>query len=113
MIVMLMRAVLVLGGVFWMLSCSSQGESSRCLQDTSVDYLGTWKRSKGEKTLTIYAKDEGLFLKYKNGSTYPLKFESEGRYFYAVTPLGNVPLLLDKGILTINNGFEVKYQRVN
>lgn len=107
----LKRVGVILGWVVWMLSCDTQGESSKT-NNPSGEYVGTWKRTKGEKTLTIFEKNDGLFLKYPNGGTYPLKFETEGRYYYAVTPLGHVPLLLDKGILTINNGYEFNYKRV-
>jgi hypothetical protein len=50
-------------------------------------------------------------MRYSNGKTYPLKYELEGSYFYAVTPMGNVPLLFDQGVITINNGFKFKYQK--
>ncbi|HEV7347404.1 hypothetical protein [Telluribacter sp.] len=74
----------------------SQGNS------LETEYLGTWERiAKADRGLTIYEKGGGLFMQYRNGSTYPLKYEEEGSYYYAVTPVGNVPLLLDKGIIVV------------
>lgn len=113
MLVKLIRAVFVLPLVF-LLSCGSPETSRQEASRPSDAYVGTWKRVSGKnKSLTIYEKDGGLFLQYQNGSTYPLKFESEGRYYSAHTPLGDVPLLLDKGIMTINNGYAFRYQRVS
>jgi hypothetical protein len=103
-------------------SCDSKERTKLGDDNRSAEYLGTWKRIPREGrpatanakvvTFTVSQSDGGFFMKYNNGTTYPLKYESEGRYYYAVTPMGNVPLLFDQGVITINNGFEFKYGKV-
>jgi hypothetical protein len=98
--------------IFLLFSCGAPETSGQRALSLHKKYRGTWQRVSGkEKTLNIYEKEGGLFIKYPNGSTYPLKYENEGHYYYAVTPLGHVPLLLEGGILTINNGYPFTYRR--
>ncbi|WP_461100203.1 hypothetical protein [Telluribacter humicola] len=79
---------------------------------TKAAYLGSWERvEKAEKGFTIYEQDRGVFLKYRNGETHPLQYEASGNYYYAVTPLGNRPLLLKDGKITIQNGFTFTYTK--
>ncbi len=103
-------------------SCDSKEGAGQSDDSRTAEYLGIWKRVPKEGrpanadakvvTFTISEKDGGLFMRYNNGTTYPLKYEPEGRYYFAVTPMGNVPLLFDQGVITINNGFEFKYRKV-
>lgn len=105
-----------------LLSCNSNKTAEQGKDTQTVEYLGTWKRIPKEGrattpdakvvTFTITEKDDGLFMRYNNGTTYPLKYEPEGSYYYAVTPMGSVPLIFDQGVITINNGFEFRYQKV-
>ena len=105
-----------------MVSCDSTESAEQDDENRTAEYVGTWERVPKEGrpattenkvvTFTVSEKDGGLFMRYNNGTTYPLKYESEGSYYYAVTPMGNVPLLFDQGVITINNGFEFKYQKV-
>ncbi|MPR37407.1 hypothetical protein [Salmonirosea aquatica] len=102
-------------------SCNTKDSSEQGEGNGNTEYLGTWKRipKQGHPvppdakvvTFTISEKDGGFFMQYNNGTTYPLKYEAEGNYYYAVTPKGSVPLLFDQGVITINNGFEFKYQK--
>ena len=103
-------------------SCDSKERGKRGDDNRTAEYLGIWKRIPREGrpatadvkivTFTISEKEGGLFMRYNNCTTYPLKYELEGNYYFAVTPMGSVPLLFDKGVITINNGFEFKYQKV-
>jgi|GEM_PF-5206723 len=103
-------------------SCDSKESAEQGEYNRTAEYLGTWKRIPKEGrpvspdakvvTFTISEKDGGLFMRYNNGTTYPLKYEAEGSFYYAVTPMGSVPLLFDQGVITINNGFEFKYQKI-
>lgn len=96
-----------------LLACEVKKGSEIQGSNLVAEYLGTWERvPKADRRMTIYEKAGGLFMQYRNGSTYPLKYEEEGSYYYAVTPVGPVPLLLDKGIITINNGFTFKYKKI-
>ena len=111
--------VLIMMALF---SCNTKESAEQGEGIRNAEYLGTWKRvpkqgrpvSPDAKvvTFTISEKDGGLFMQYNNGTTYPLKYEAEGNYYYAVTPVGSVPLLFDQGVITINNGFEFKYQKI-
>ncbi|GHB86155.1 hypothetical protein GCM10007390_47010 [Persicitalea jodogahamensis] len=103
-------------------SCDSKERAKQDDDNRTEEYMGTWKRIPKEGrpatadakivTFTVSEKDGGLFMRYNNGTTYPLKYESEGSYYFAVTPMGSVPLLFDQGVITINNGFEFKYRKI-
>ncbi|WP_373515001.1 hypothetical protein [Persicitalea sp.] len=105
-----------------LVSCDSKNSAGQGGDNRTVEYLGTWERIPREGrpattetkvvTFTVTEKDGGLFMRYNNGTTYPLKYESEGSYYYAVTPMGSVPLLFNQGVITINNGFEFRYRKV-
>lgn len=105
-----------------LVSCDSTKSAEQGNDNRAAEYVGMWERVPKEGrpattetkvvNFTITEKDGGLFMRYNNGTTYPLNYESEGSYYYAVTPMGNVPLLFDQGVITINNGFEFKYQKV-
>ena len=105
-----------------LVSCDSKNSTEQGDDNRTAEYLGTWKRIPREGraattkakavTFTVTEKDGGLFMRYNNGTTYPLKYESEGSYYYAVTPMGSVPLLFNQGVITINNGFEFRYRKV-
>ena len=115
-------SVILLAMMTLLLSCDSKNSGEQSENDQPAEYIGTWERIPKEGrpttpdtkivTFTITEKDGGLFMRYNNGTTYPLKYESEGSYYYAVTPMGNVPLLYNQSVITINNGFEFKYRKM-
>lgn len=103
-------------------SCDSKDSEEQGEHSRTAEYLGTWERIPKEGrpvspdakvvTFKISEKDGGLFMRYNNGTTYPLKYEAEGGYYNAVTPMGSVPLLFEQGVITINNGFEFRYRKI-
>lgn len=80
-------------------------------QDQTMErYLGKWQS--GKSKITVYEENDGVFIN-DGVRIFPVKFESEGKYFSFPGVGRTVNLLITNDTLTVSGAVTVKYTKVN